>query len=146
MYGIIELAKRNVNLQRSPPEGDGQACDVADREVKRRKKGPKADDAQELLVLLLPRLLLPAPKRTPGNNTKVTTHAEAVEETTHLRQQATKLVGERLALAQEGNFAELLRRDELEANELRTRLAKPEEAERADDEEEGGQKKHRRQP
>ena len=62
-----------------------------------------------------------------------------MQETTQLRQQATKLVGERIALAQEGNFAELLRRDELEANELRTRLAKPEEAEGADDEEEGAQ-------
>ena len=79
MYGIIELAKRTVNLQRSPPEGHAQAyremmrqaCDAAKREAKRRKKGQMADDAQELLVLILPRLLLPAPKRTPGNNTKV---------------------------------------------------------------------------
>ena len=46
-----------------------------------------------------------------------------MREMAKLRQQATKLVGEGLALAQEGNFAELLRRDELEANELRTRLA-----------------------
>ena len=149
MYSIIELAKRKVNLQRSPPEGHAQAyremirqaCDAANREAKRRKKGHIADDTQELLVLILPRLLLPAPKRTPGNNTKVKTHAEAMQETAQSRQQATKLVAKRIALAQEGNFAELLRRDELEPNEqLKTRLAKPEEAEGADDEEEGAQK------
>ena len=93
-----------------------------------------ADDAQELLVLILPRLLLLAPKRTPGNNTKVKTHAEAMQETGQLRLQATKLVGERLA------HVELLRGDELEANGLRTRLAKPEGADGADDEEEGAQK------
>ena len=63
-----------------------------------------------------------------------------MQETAQLRQQATKLVGERLALAQEGNFAGLLRSDELEANELRTRLAKLEVAEGADDEEEGARK------
>ena len=63
-----------------------------------------------------------------------------MQETAQLRQPATMLVGERLALAQEGNFAELLRRDELEANELRTRLAKQEEAEGADHEEEEAQK------
>ena len=63
-----------------------------------------------------------------------------MQETAQLRQQAAKLVGERLALAQEGNFAELLRRDELEANELGARLAKPEQADGADDEEEGAQK------
>ena len=74
-------------------------------------------------MLILPRLLLPAPKRTPGNNTKVKSDAESTQEMAGLGQQATELVGERLALAQEGNFAELLGRDELEANELITRLA-----------------------
>ena len=46
MYGILELAKRKVNLQRSPPEGHAQAyremmrhsCDAANREAKKRKK------------------------------------------------------------------------------------------------------------
>ena len=89
-----------------------------------------------MLVLILPR----RPRRTPGNNTKVKTHAEAMQETAQLQQQATKLVEERVALAQAGNFAEVLRKDELEANELKSRLAKPGEAEGADDEEEGAQK------
>ena len=51
----------------------------------------------------------------------------------------TATTSKRPALAQEGNFAEPLTKNELEANELRTRLAKPEEAEGADDEEEGAQ-------
>ena len=92
------------------------------------------------MVLILPRLLLRDPRRTPGNKTKVETHAEAMQETAQLRLQATKLVGEKIALAQAENFAQLLRRDELVANELKSRLAKPGEAEGADDEEEGAQK------
>ena len=105
-----------------------------------RKLGHIADDAPELLVLVLPRLLLPAPKRALGSNTRVKTHAETIQETAQMRQQDNKLVRERLALAQAGNFEEVLRRDELEANELTSRLAKPGEAEGADDEEEGAQK------
>ena len=46
MYGILELAKRKVSLQRLLPEGHAQAyremmrqaCDAANREAKRRKK------------------------------------------------------------------------------------------------------------
>ena len=76
-------------------------------------------------MLMLPTLLLLAPRRTPGNNTKVRTHAEAMQETTQSRQQANKLVGERIALAQARNFAELLRRDEMEANDRKTKLATP---------------------
>ena len=127
MYGIIELAKRKGNLQRSPPEGHAQAyremmrqaCDAANRKAKRRKKGQIADDAQDLLA----RLLLPAPKRTPGNNTKVKTHAEAMQETAQL----------------------LLRRDELEANELRTRLVKPQKKPKEQTTKRKEHKKQRRQ-
>ena len=136
MYGTLELAKRKVNLQRSPPEGHGPSIQRDDATGVRRgqqggkeeEKGQMADDAQELLVLIQPRLLLFVPRRTPGNNTKVRTHAEALQETAQLRQQAAKLVGERIALAQAENFAELLRRDELEANALKSRLAKSGEA------------------
>ena len=78
------------------------ASDAASREAKRREKEHVADDAQELLVL-------PAPKRTLWETTQRRTHAEATQEAAQLRQQATKQVGERLALAQEGHFAELLR-------------------------------------
>ena len=60
-----------------------------------------------------------------------------MQKTAQLRLQATKLVGERVALAQTGNFAELLRRDEMEANELKSRRAKPGKAEGACDEDEG---------
>ena len=89
MYEIIGLAKEESQPPKIPTlrartsyrEMMRQACDAANREAKRRKKGQIADDAQELLVLILPRLLLPALKRTPGNNTKVKTHAEAMQQT-----------------------------------------------------------------
>ena len=119
-----------------------QACDAAIREATRRKKGQIADDAQELLVLILPRLLLPAPRKVKENSTKVKTHAEVMQETAQPRLQATKMVGERLALAQAGNFAELLRRDEFEASELKKRLARREEADGAEDMEEETPKKN----
>ena len=38
-----------------------QACDTAVREARRRQEGHIADDTQELLTLILPTLLLPAP-------------------------------------------------------------------------------------
>ena len=68
---------------RAPPEGHAQAyremlrqaCDAAVREARRRQEGHIADDAQELLALIQPRLLLPAPKRKEGPQNATKTHA-----------------------------------------------------------------------
>ena len=90
MYGIIELAKRKVNHQRSPPEGHAQtyrekmrqACDAANREAKRRKKGQIADDAQELqfAVYGIEWLELGQPRGLLGLVCEVEHLSEAVDE------------------------------------------------------------------
>ena len=112
---------------RAPPEDHAQAyremlrqaCDAAVREARRRQEGHIADDAQELLALIQPRLLLPAPKRKEGPQNAPKTHAEVMAETAHMKQEAHRLVGERLAIATTGNWAQRLRKDELEAEELK---------------------------
>ena len=84
-----------AGVQRNAEEG---VRDKRDRHI--------VDDAQELLALILPRLLLPAPHRKKGSQNAPKTHAEVMAETAPMRQEARRLLGERLTVAKLGNGAE----------------------------------------
>ena len=117
MSCILNLARKKVRLQRSQlhPKGHAlayseimrQACVAAVREA---RKGPQCGGRTGTGGNKLPR-------RKKGMPFCPRTQAEFMTECTHLHLEI-RLVGERIALAQQGRVDEIIRMDELEVAEL----------------------------